>query len=734
MSARRSVQVRGLWDAHDSEERGYLERKELEDLLGHLRQKLGGSGDLSPEAVKRCAEELHFDEESGELRQEVFGRRFQQFWAKKEELLELFQPKAVIVEGDGDMEGDAASYVAGDAASGAADVTSWLTSNMFSIDDALCFPEGTACWARDALVMTEKEDLKSAIIKEVPGPSEGHPSIRLFVIECGRQDASRLCVKDASGDVGWVSAKSKDGRPLLRPVSSWLTMAEPQHGKDAVHREVRRIWKQHRHAQEQGADLASELLAAHHQALTQDARNWCKEQEIEQLEDDLDQEDKACRASRRKVKEIEQKLANEMDMYQQQQELKLKHSLEENSEFARTKTRLLEAETEAGKLRLQLEDSRAATHSIQQEQKRREEQRDSRLASISAVMQDEVNKSHERLALSEMALTAAQRSLQIFEEDEETRVLESANEMMRIKERVRAEAAAFDQCEFKLESIEKREKTRSLFENVQVEFHHKEKKTNDEMREATQLRNEAAQAADEALALRIKLAREEQDLTSRHAFLAAAEHQAVEKLESASIELDRARLLTQELTKDKAEAFSELSEAKRVSRRAQEERELAHQQSMEAEMAAYEAMKACKAAEDDRKKVEHALLLVTEDLEKAARQHKEGYDLALKGEASLRRMQAIEAQVAQYSDENRQLSQVLATERAACAEYRTEQVRHAGLLWRARSQRRCQVSIIIEIAIIIAAWRVYLLLTFIGRFGLRSSFAGGRLVSSPLLC
>ena len=42
-------------------------------------------------------------------------------------------------------------------------------------------------------------------------------------------------------------------------------------------------------------------------------------EEIEQLEDDLDQEDKACRASRRKVKEIEQKLANEMEMYQQQQ-------------------------------------------------------------------------------------------------------------------------------------------------------------------------------------------------------------------------------------------------------------------------------------------------------------------------------------------------------------------------------------------------------------------------------
>ena len=36
---------------------------------------------------------------------------------------------------------------------------------------------------------------------------------------------------------------------------------------------------------------------------------------------------------------------------------------------------------------------------------------------------------------------------------------------------------------------------------------------------------------------------------------------------------------------------------------------------------------------------------MTEDLEKAARQHREGQDLALKGESSLRHMQAIESQV-----------------------------------------------------------------------------------------
>ena len=81
------------------------------------------------------------------------------------------------------------------------------------------------------------------------------------------------------------------------------------------------------------------------------------------------------------------------------------------------------------------------------------------------------------------------------------------------------------------------------------------------------------------------------------------------------MELERARRLTQELNRDKAEASSELTEAKRVSARARDERELAHQQSMEAEklgfkaflltdvrMAAYEAMKACEAADEDRKK------------------------------------------------------------------------------------------------------------------------------------
>ena len=49
------------------------------------------------------------------------------------------------------------------------------------------------------------------------------------------------------------------------------------------------------------------------------------------------------------------------------------------------------------------------------------------------------------------------------------------------------------------------------------------------------------------------------------------------------MELERARRLTEELNRDKAEASSELTEAKRVSARARDERELAHQQSMEAE-------------------------------------------------------------------------------------------------------------------------------------------------------
>ena len=68
---------------------------------------------------------------------------------------------------------------------------------------------------RDALIMTEKEDLTSAIKKEIPGPSGTGTQSRLLVIEGGRQDASRLCIKDTAGDIGWVSIKTKDGRPLL---------------------------------------------------------------------------------------------------------------------------------------------------------------------------------------------------------------------------------------------------------------------------------------------------------------------------------------------------------------------------------------------------------------------------------------------------------------------------------------------------------------------------------------
>ena len=41
-------------------------------------------------------------------------------------------------------------------------------------------------------------------------------------------------------------------------------------------------------------------------------------QEIEQLEDDLDAEEKACKASKRKIKETEQRFAKEVEMCEQQ--------------------------------------------------------------------------------------------------------------------------------------------------------------------------------------------------------------------------------------------------------------------------------------------------------------------------------------------------------------------------------------------------------------------------------
>ncbi|CAK9058860.1 unnamed protein product [Durusdinium trenchii] len=621
---RRSVEVRSLWDAHDTNENGYLDQTELESLLIHLHKKLGGSGDLSEEAIKRCAEILHV--ESGELRKEVFARRFTHLWSQKDKLLEL-SPKVTVVS---------------DTSEPSSSVNLWLAASMHGVEGEP-FPEGSVCWVRDSAVMTEKEDLSSVKKKDIPGASKG--------------------------DVGWVST-TLEGRLLLQPSSAWLTVSET-HEKEAVYQAMQKLWHAHKAAQEQGANLASELLAAHHQAVQQDAIRWRQEQDIAELEDELDEEEKVCKSFKRKVKELELSIAKEEQRNGEEKQIQ---ALEERNS-TRLKSELAEFESEAGRLRIELEDSRAALRTAQLERRSKEEQHESRISALTGLMHEEVNKAHERLTVTEMATTAAQRTLQLVEDEEAGKTSKSADELNRMKDYVRAESEAFDKCEFKLESIEKREKTRSLFENVQVEFLHKEKRTNDELREATLLRNEAAQAADEALALRIRLAREDQDLTSRQASLSTAEQQASQKLELAAVELDRARILTQELTKDKAEAFSELAEARRVSGRAQQERELAHQQSLEAEMAAFEAMKACEAADEDRKKVEQALLSVTEDLEKAARQQREGLELAAKGESSLHRMHMIEEKVSQYSEENQRLSQVLATERAACNEIRSEKER-----------------------------------------------------------
>jgi len=71
--------VRGLWDAHDSEERGYLDRKELEDLLGHLKPSSAVlKSSISMRRVASCGRR-HFESSSlvGSLSQfhvALFGR------------------------------------------------------------------------------------------------------------------------------------------------------------------------------------------------------------------------------------------------------------------------------------------------------------------------------------------------------------------------------------------------------------------------------------------------------------------------------------------------------------------------------------------------------------------------------------------------------------------------------------------------------------------------------------
>ena len=75
-------------------------------------------------------------------------------------------------------------------------------------------------------------------------------------------NVARSKIKSVNGEAPNLFKTHQPGNPLLfsghspfsgffDPYLLWLTMAEPQHDKDAVHREVLRIWQQHRHAQEQ---------------------------------------------------------------------------------------------------------------------------------------------------------------------------------------------------------------------------------------------------------------------------------------------------------------------------------------------------------------------------------------------------------------------------------------------------------------------------------------------------
>ncbi|CAJ1402850.1 unnamed protein product [Effrenium voratum] len=498
------------------------------------------------------------------------------------------------------------------------------------------FAVGSVCSVRkSAIKMRKEEDLASAVIKDIPGPNQGLNAARLLVLKRGAE--GRLQVQDSHGDVGWVSSTSTEGRRLLQPSSAWLLGDDLESSRAAV----QELWRSQVRAQEEGGDFVSEMLAAHHCALENDARRWRLVQEVEDVKQELEDEEETCKASVKKLRA----------------ELKLQEAKEPAHEVAAL-------QAEAHQEKIAAEDARQALLVAQQ----KSAEQTSRLDEL----QEEVKQAQERRLRSDQS---AQYKLQVLEDEQEQRSFKSSEDLRRAKEHARAEAAALDQCEMKLESLEKKERTRALFENVQVEFDRKEKQSKEELREATQLRNEAAMAADEALALRVKLMREDQDLQSQKTSLNHLEQQAAQKLEAATGELDRARSLTQELSKDKAEAFQELAEARRTSARAEAERELAHQQSLEAEMAAYEAMKACDAADEDRKKVEAALLQVTEDLERAARSQRQGQDLFAKGEASTQKFQTLEAQASHYSAESRRLAQALATEQAQCKECRSEKDR-----------------------------------------------------------
>lgn len=562
----------------------------------------------------------------------------------------------------------------------------WLLASLaadaaFAEDIRSRFPIGGRCALlkpAGSIIMREGEDLNSKEVQKLRASSAGGEPSQLWVLKHGRAaDTKRLKARDAAGVSGWVSVISNSGQELLHPRTAWLSLASMDGGDvEAAQHALSELRRAHLAAQQHGGDLAAELLCAHAasaerlarlQLAEEEAREQVQEssklhQETDELQADLHSAAAEAEAMKAKIAGLEDRVAAAGQLREE----------------------MRSAQREVDVLRLRLEDAQQGQNLHRGEARRAHEEvevlrqgqlsqdlQQRRVLTMTEQMEEETAVA----ARATAAMAAAQQRLRFFEEEQEHRALQSTAEVASAQEDARAESAALLRCEAKLESLERREETRKLFENVQVEFQRKEEQTKQELREAVLLRSEASQAADEALALRAKLSREDEDLTGRQAAAAAADLQATQKLETAMVELDRARQLTQELNRDKAEAAKELAEAATAAARAGEEKRLAQQQSLEAEMAANEALKACEDAEEDRRKVKEALLLVSEDLESASRQYRQSRDYTARSEATQQQVLSLEAEVARLNYETQRLSKALTTEESACSEYRVDKER-----------------------------------------------------------
>ncbi|OLQ12416.1 hypothetical protein AK812_SmicGene3630 [Symbiodinium microadriaticum] len=410
-----------------------------------------------------------------------------------------------------------------------------------------------------SIIMREGEDLNSKEVQKLRASSAGGtfhfniPSlpqeallkVYFLIVDMGVE------VRDAAGVSGWVSVISNSGQELLHPRTAWLSLASMDGGDvEAAQHALSELRRAHLAAQH-GGDLAAELLCAHAASAERLARLQLAEEEAREQVQESSKLHQA-EAMKAKIAGLEV-LWGVLGLQGSRRRMDSRSRERDHGDRAISKSnkirrweRYSEDGTKVDVLRLRLEAQtfpdlkaviRRFVHAGEQSLEnamRTDAQQGQNLH------RGEARRAHEEVEAGGQAFTSPRLKVP------------APSDFIKASRQQRRVLTMTEHME-----EEEEQEHRALQSTAEVASA-QEEQTKQELREAVLLRSEASQAADEALALRAKLSREDE---------------ATQKLETAMVELDRARQLTQELNRDKAEAAKELAEAATAAARAGEVKE-----------------------------------------------------------------------------------------------------------------------------------------------------------------